>query len=150
MGLFESGVPIDNITVMVQKEVAERMVAEPGHKIYGALSVSVQYYTKPQMLFEISPKCFMPAPEVTSAVVAMDVRQEPPVDLTDEKRFFQVVKAAFQQRRKTFANALKNTGMSKEQIVQVLEKSGIDGKRRGETLSLQEFADVANAWDALQ
>ena len=80
----------------------------------------------------------------------MDVRQKPPVDLLDEKRFFQVVKAAFQQRRKTFSNALKNTGMSKEQIVQVLEKSGIDGKRRGETLSLQEFADVANAWDALQ
>lgn len=107
---------------MVQKEVAERMVAEPGHKIYGALSVSVQYYTQPQMLFEISPKCFMPAPEVTSAVVAMDVRQQPPVDLIDEKRFFQVVKAAFQQRRKTFSNALKNTGMSKEQIAQVLEK----------------------------
>ena len=102
------------------------------------------------MLFEISPKCFMPAPEVTSAVVAMDVRQKPPVDLLDEKRFFQVVKAAFQQRRKTFSNALKNTGMSKEQIAQVLEKAGIDGKRRGETLSLQEFADVANAWDALQ
>ena len=150
MKLLEQKLPIKRIVVMVQKEVAERMVAEPGHKIYGALSVSVQYYTKPQMLFEISPKCFMPAPEVTSAVVAMDVRQEPPVNLTDEKRFFQVVKAAFQQRRKTFANALKNTGMSKEQIVQVLEKSGIDGKRRGETLSLQEFADVANAWDALQ
>ena len=150
MKLLEQKLPIKRIVVMVQKEVAERMVAEPGHKNYGALSVSVQYYTKPQMLFEISLKCFMPAPEVTSAVVAMDVRQEPPVDLTDEKRFFQVVKAAFQQRRKTFANALKNTGMSKEQIVQVLEKSGIDGKRRGETLSLQEFADVANAWDALQ
>ena len=149
MGLFESGVPIDNITVMVQKEVAERMVAEPGHKIYGALSVSVQYYTQPQMLFEISPKCFMPAPEVTSAVVAMDVRQQPPVDLIDEKRFFQVVKAAFQQRRKTFSNALKNTGMSKEQIAQVLEKTGIDGKRRGETLSLQEFADIANAWSEI-
>ena len=91
----------------------------------------------------------MPAPEVTSAVVAMDVRQQPPVDLIDEKRFFQVVKAAFQQRRKTFSNALKNTGMSKEQIAQVLEKTGIDGKRRGETLSLQEFADIANAWSEI-
>ena len=140
---------LNRAVFMVQKEVAERMVAEPGHKIYGALSVSVQYYTQPQMLFEISPKCFMPAPEVTSAVVAMDVRQQPPVDLIDEKRFFQVVKAAFQQRRKTFSNALKNTGMSKEQIAQVLEKTGIDGKRRGETLSLQEFADIANAWSEI-
>ena len=122
------------------------MVAVPGHKIYGALSVSVQYYTEPKMLFEISPKCFMPAPEVTSAVVAMDVRREPPVDLMDEKRFFSVVKAAFQQRRKTLSNALKNTGMSKEQIANVLEAASIDGKRRGETLSLQEFADIANYW----
>lgn len=149
MKLLEQKLPIKRIVVMVQKEVAERMVAEPGHKIYGALSVSVQYYTQPQMLFEISPKCFMPAPEVTSAVVAMDVRQQPPVDLIDEKCFFQVVKAAFQQRRKTFSNALKNTGMSKEQIAQVLEKTGIDGKRRGETLSLQEFADIANAWSEI-
>ena len=149
MELLEARLPIDYMVTMVQKEVAERMAAEPGHKIYGALSVSVQYYTKPQMLFEISPKCFMPAPEVTSAVVAMDVRQQPPVDLIDEKRFFQVVKAAFQQRRKTFSNALKNTGMSKEQIAQVLEKTGIDGKRRGETLSLQEFADIANAWSEI-
>ena len=146
MKLLEQKLPIERIVVMVQKEVAERMVAVPGHKIYGALSVSVQYYTEPKMLFEISPKCFMPAPEVTSAVVAMDVRREPPVDLMDEKRFFSVVKAAFQQRRKTLSNALKNTGMSKEQIANVLEAASIDGKRRGETLSLQEFADIANYW----
>ena len=146
MKLLEQKLPIERIDVMVQKEVAERMVAVPGHKIYGALSVSVQYYTEPKMLFEISPKCFMPAPEVTSAVVAMDVRREPPVDLMDEKRFFSVVKAAFQQRRKTLSNALKNTGMSKEQIANVLEAASIDGKRRGETLSLQEFADIANYW----
>lgn len=120
MKLLEQKLPIERIVVMVQKEVAERMVAVPGHKIYGALSVSVQYYTEPKMLFEISPKCFMPAPEVTSAVVAMDVRREPPVDLMDEKRFFSVVKAAFQQRRKTLSNALKNTGMTKEQIANVL------------------------------
>ena len=146
MKLLEQKLPIERIVVMVQKEVAERMVAVPGHKIYGALSVSVQYYTEPKMLFEISPKCFMPAPDVTSAVVAMDVRREPPVDLMDEKRFFSVVKAAFQQRRKTLSNALKNTGMSKEQIANVLEAASIDGKRRGETLSLQEFADIANYW----
>lgn len=146
MKLLEQKLPIERIVVMVQKEVAERMVAVPGHKIYGALSVSVQYYTEPKMLFEISPKCFMPAPEVTSAVVAMDVRREPPVDLMDEKRFFSVIKAAFQQRRKTLSNALKNTGMTKEQIANVLEAASIDGKRRGETLSLQEFADIANYW----
>ena len=146
MKLLEQKLPIERIVVMVQKEVAERMVAVPGHKIYGALSVSVQYYTEPKMLFEISPKCFMPAPEVTSAVVAMDVRREPPVDLMDEKRFFSVVKAAFQQRRKTLSNALKNTGMTKEQIANVLEAASIDGKRRGETLSLQEFAAIANYW----
>ena len=146
MKLLEQKLPIERIVVMVQKEVAERMVAVPGHKIYGALSVSVQYYTEPKMLFEISPKCFMPAPEVTSAVVAMDVRKEPPVELTDEKRFFSVVKAAFQQRRKTLSNALKNTGMAKEQIAKVLEAASIDGQRRGETLSLQEFADIANYW----
>ena len=146
MKLLEQKLPIERIVVMVQKEVAERMVAVPGHKIYGALSVSVQYYTEPKMLFEISPKCFMPAPEVTSAVVAMDVRREPPVDLMDEKRFFSVVKAAFQQRRKTLSTALKTTCMSKDQIANVLEAASIDGKRRGETLSLQEFADIANYW----
>lgn len=149
MKLLEQKLPIKRIVVMVQKEVAERMVAVPGHKIYGALSVSVQYYTQPEMLFEIPPKAFMPAPEVTSAVVTMDVRQKPPVDVTSEKHFFQVVHAAFQQRRKTLSNALKNTGLSKEQVQAALEQAGIDGKRRGETLSLDEFAAIANAWDKL-
>lgn len=149
MKLLEQKLPIKRIVVMVQKEVAERMVAVPGHKIYGALSVSVQYYTQPEMLFEIPPKAFMPAPEVTSAVVTMDVRQKPPVDVTSEKHFFQVVHAAFQQRRKTLSNALKNTGLSKEQVQAALEQAGIDGKRRGETLSLDEFAAIANAWDEL-
>lgn len=146
MKLLEQKLPIEKIVVMVQKEVAERMVAAPGSKIYGALSVSVQYYTEPRMLFEISPKCFMPAPEVTSAVVSMDVRQTPPVQVKDEKRFFQVVKTAFSQRRKTFSNTLKSAGLSKEQIAGILEASHIDGSRRGETMSLQEFADVADAW----
>lgn len=146
MKLLEQKLPIEKIVVMVQKEVAERMIAVPGSKIYGALSVAVQYYTQPEMLFEISPKCFMPAPEVTSAVVAMDVRKEPPVQVQEEKRFFQVVKAAFSQRRKTFSNTLKATGLSKEQIGDILEKSHIDGTRRGETMSLDEFARVADAW----
>lgn len=149
MKLLEQKLPIEKIVVMVQKEVAERMTAVPGSKIYGALSVSVQYYTEPNMLFDISPKCFLPAPEVTSAVVSMDVRRQPPVDVADEKRFFQVVKAAFSQRRKTFANTLRAAGLSKEDIASLLQKSGIDGGRRGETMSLQEFADVANAWSRL-
>ncbi|WP_301859674.1 16S rRNA (adenine(1518)-N(6)/adenine(1519)-N(6))-dimethyltransferase RsmA [uncultured Megasphaera sp.] len=149
MKLLEQKLPIEKIVVMVQKEVAERMTAVPGSKIYGALSVSVQYYTEPKMLFDISPKCFLPAPEVTSAVVSMDVRRQPPVDVADEKRFFQVVKAAFSQRRKTFANTLRAAGLSKEDIASLLQKSGIDGGRRGETMSLQEFADVANAWSRL-
>ena len=148
MKLLEKKLPIKRIVVMVQKEVAERMVAVPGHKIYGALSVAVQYYTEPEILFDIPPRAFMPAPEVTSAVVAMNVRDIPPVDV-DEKKFFAVVKSAFQQRRKTFQNTLKLTGMTKDQIEQVLTMSQIDGKRRGETLSLDEFAAVANAWRSL-
>lgn len=149
MKLLEKKLPIKRIVVMVQKEVAERMVAVPGHKIYGALSVAVQYYTEPEILFDIPPRAFMPAPEVTSAVVAMNVRDIPPVDV-DEKKFFAVVKSAFQQRRKTFQNTLKLTGMTKDQIEQVLTMSQIDGKRRGETLSLDEFAAVANAWRSLE
>ena len=148
MKLLEKKLPIKRIVVMVQKEVAERMVAVPGHKIYGALSVAVQYYTEPEILFDIPPRAFMPAPEVTSAVVAMNVRDIPPVDV-DEKKFFAVVKSSFQQRRKTFQNTLKLTGMTKDQIEQVLTMSQIDGKRRGETLSLHEFAAVANAWRTL-
>lgn len=149
MKLLEQKLPIEKIVVMVQKEVAERMVAAPGSKIYGALSVSVQYYTEPHMLFEISPKCFMPAPEVTSAVVSMDVRTAPPVQVLEEKRFFQVVKTAFSQRRKTFSNTLKSAGLSKEQVAGILEASHIDGSRRGETMSLQEFAAVADAWSKM-
>lgn len=145
MKLLEKKLPIERIVVMVQKEVAERMVAVPGNKIYGALSVAVQYYMEPEILFDIPPRAFMPAPEVTSAVVAMKVRKEPPVDV-DEKKFFAVVKAAFQQRRKTFANTLKLTGMPKDMIETVLKDCAVDGKRRGETLSIDEFAAVANAW----
>ncbi len=150
MKLLEQKLPIEKIVVMVQKEVACRMVAAPGSKIYGALSVSVQYYTKPQLLFDISPSCFMPSPEVTSAVVAMDVRREPPVQVLEEKRFFQVVRTAFSQRRKTFANALKGAGLSRDDAAAVLAESGIDGNRRGETMSLQEFALIADAWSRME
>ena len=140
MKLLEQKLPIERIVVMVQKEVAERMTARPGSKIYGALSVSVQYYTEPEILFEIPPRAFMPAPEVTSAVVAMDVRKQPPVT---------VLEAAFSQRRKTFSNTLKGAGVSKDDIQQILAASGIDGSRRGETFSLDEFAAVSDAWTRL-
>lgn len=146
MKLLEQRLPIEKIVVMVQKEVAERMVSGPGSKIYGALSVSVQYYTEPHMLFDIPPKAFMPAPEVTSAAVSMDVRKQSPVHVLEEKRFFQVVKTAFSQRRKTFANTLKSAGLTKEQVAQILDVAAIDGTRRGETFSLDEFAKVADAW----
>lgn len=146
MKLLEQKLPIEKIVVMVQKEVAERMISGPGSKIYGALSVAVQYYTQPEMIFEIPPKAFMPPPEVTSAVVTMDVREEPPVDVLEEKRFFMVVKAAFSQRRKTFSNTLKAAGIAKEDVAAILADCGIDGTRRGETFRLDEFASVANAW----
>lgn len=149
MKLLEKKLPIKKIVVMVQKEVAERMVAGPGHKIYGALSVAVQYYTEPELLFDIPPRAFMPAPEVTSSVVALTVRDVPPVDV-DEKKFFAVVKSAFQQRRKTFANTMKLTGLPKDKIADVLAAAHIDGQRRGETFSLDEFAAVANAWSQLE
>lgn len=148
MKLLEQKLPVQTIVVMVQKEVAARMTAAPGSKVYGALSVSVQYYTEPKMLFDIPPSCFMPAPEVTSAVVVMDVRRTPPVQVQEEKRFFQVVRTAFSQRRKTFANTLKSAGLSKAEVEDVLAACGIDGSRRGETLSLQEFAAAADAWSA--
>lgn len=149
MSLLESKMPIERLVVMVQKEVALRMVAQPNTKDYGALSVAVQYYTEPDIVMEVPPKAFMPAPAVTSAVIRCKLRDKPPVDCLDEKLFFRVVKAAFAQRRKTFSNTMKTTGLPKETIQLILDKAGIDGQRRGETLSLQEFADVANAWKQL-
>ena len=146
MKLLEQRLPITRLVVMVQKEVAERMTAAPGSKIYGALSVSVQYYTKPSIILDIPPKAFLPPPEITSAVVALDVREKPPVSVLEEKRFFQVVKAGFSQRRKTFANTLRAAGLAREQVEAILASADIDGKRRGETLSLEEFARVADAW----
>lgn len=149
MSLLESRLPIERLVVMVQKEVALRMVAKPGTKDYGALSVSVQYYTKPDIVLDVPPKSFLPAPAVTSSVIRCVLRDKPPVDVIDEKLFFRVVKAGFAQRRKTFANTMKTTGLSKDRIEELLVKANIDGQRRGETFTLQEFADVANAWAAL-
>lgn len=150
MSLLESKLPIERLVVMVQKEVALRMVAKPGTKDYGALSVAVQYYTEPDIVLDVPPKSFLPAPAVTSSVIRCILRDKPPVDVIDEKLFFCVVKAGFAQRRKTFANTMRTTGLSKEQIDDILVKANIDGQRRGETFSLQEFADVANAWADIQ
>lgn len=149
MSLLESKLPIERLVVMVQKEVALRMVAKPGTKDYGALSVAVQYYTEPDIVLDVPPKSFLPAPAVTSSVIRCVLRDKPPVDVIDEKLFFRVVKAGFAQRRKTFSNTMKTTGLSRDRIEELLVKANIDGQRRGETFTLQEFADVANAWASL-
>lgn len=149
MSLLESKLPIERLVVMVQKEVALRMVAKPGTKDYGALSVAVQYYTEPDIVLDVPPKSFLPSPAVTSSVIRCVLRDKPPVDVIDEKLFFRVVKAGFAQRRKTFSNTMKTTGLSKDRIEELLAKANIDGQRRGETFTLQEFADVANAWASL-
>ena len=149
MSLLESKLPIERLVVMVQKEVALRMVAKPGTKDYGALSVAVQYYTEPDIVLDVPPKSFLPAPAVTSSVIRCILRDKPPVDVIDEKLFFRVVKAGFAQRRKTFSNTMKTTGLTRDRIEELLAKANIDGQRRGETFTLQEFADVANAWAAL-
>lgn len=149
MSLLESKLPIERLVVMVQKEVALRMVAKPGTKDYGALSVAVQYYTEPDIVLDVPPKSFLPAPAVTSSVIRCVLRDKPPVDVIDEKLFFRVVKAGFAQRRKIFSNTMKTTGLTRDRIEELLAKANIDGQRRGETFTLQEFADVANAWAAL-
>jgi len=150
MNLLEHKLPIELLVTMVQKEVAERMVALPGGKDYGALSVAVQYYTAPEIIFIVSPRSFLPSPAVESAVIRCTVRKEPPVKVESEKRFFRVVRAAFAQRRKTLANGLKAAGITAENVNKILEEAGIDSMRRGETLSLDEFALVSNAWEKYQ
>ncbi|MDT8903690.1 16S rRNA (adenine(1518)-N(6)/adenine(1519)-N(6))-dimethyltransferase RsmA [Anaeroselena agilis] len=147
MGILEQRLPVSVLVTMVQKEVAARMVAAPGGKDYGALSVAVQYYTAPEIAFYVPPRSFIPAPAVESAVIRCAVRERPPVEVTREATFFRVVKAAFAQRRKTLANALKAAGLAAGEVAAIMAASGIDGGRRGETLSLAEFAAVANAWD---
>ena len=144
LSLLEQKLPITRIVTMVQKEVAERMTAPPGGRDYGALSVAVQYYTEPEIVLDVPPNCFLPAPEVESAVIVCAVRHTPAVAVKDEKVFFRVVKAALGQRRKTLSNALKTTGAPKEQIEAALAAAKVDAARRGETLSLAEFAVVAD------
>ncbi|GMB01396.1 16S rRNA (adenine(1518)-N(6)/adenine(1519)-N(6))-dimethyltransferase RsmA [Pelosinus sp. IPA-1] len=145
MGLLEARMPIDVLVTMVQKEVALRMVAVPGTKDYGSLSVAVQYYTKPEIMFKVPPASFVPPPAVDSAVIRCTVREKPPVEV-NERVFFRIVKAAFAQRRKTLSNTLKTTGVPAETLKIILDKAGIDGTRRGETLSIEEFAAIANVW----
>ena len=144
--LLEQRLPMERLVAMVQKEVAERMVAKPGGKDYGALSVSIQYYTEPEIAFIVPPESFIPAPNVDSAVIVCKRRTVPPVEVCDEKLFFKVVKAAFSVRRKMLSNALKNMGISSVQAAAWLERAGIDPKRRGETLSLADFASLTNCF----
>ena len=147
MGLFEAHVPLESITVMVQKEVAERMQAAPGTKEYGALSLAVQYYAKAEVVANVPPNCFMPRPKVGSAVIRLTRHKDRPVTVSDEAFLFRVVRASFNQRRKTLVNGLGNDaalGVTKEQAVQALEKMGLQPDVRGERLSLQEFAQLSN------
>lgn len=144
MGILEQKLPVTRMVTMIQKEVADRMVAKPGKKDYGSLSVAVQYYTEPEIVALVPPKSFIPAPAVDSVVISCKVRENPAVKVNSEKMFFRIAKGAFAQRRKTLSNSLKTTGIASEKIKEALESSGIDGMRRGETLSLQEFADIAN------
>ena len=147
MALLESGAPISDLTVMVQKEVAERMVTGPGSKEYGALSLAVQYYTKPEISFIVPPSSFMPRPHVDSAVVHMELYREPPVDVTDEKMLFRVIRASFNERRKTLLNGLSHFQefeFSKEEIAGAIERCNLSPSVRGEKLTLVEFAELAN------
>ena len=147
MGLFESHVPIDNVTVMVQKEVAKRMEVGPGTKDYGALSVAVQYYAAPYIVANVPCNCFMPRPNVDSAVIRLTCHEKPPVEVQDEHLMFKIVRAAFNQRRKTLVNALSNSpelNASKQQLQEALEHMGLSLTVRGEVLSLEQFAALSN------
>ena len=147
MSLFESGVPIENITVMVQKEVADRMQVGPGSKDYGALSLAVQYYAEPEIVANVPPNCFIPRPTVGSAVIRLTRHKEPPVDVKDSTFMFKLIRASFNQRRKTLQNGLNNSpeiAASKEKIAAAIEKMGLPAAVRGETLTLSRFAELAN------
>ena len=145
--LLEKRLPMERLVAMVQKEVAERMAAQPGGKEYGALSVAIQYYTEPEIAFIVPPTSFIPAPAVDSAVIVCKRRAKPPVEVCDEALFFRVVKAAFSLRRKMLSNSLKNMGIKGEQVAKWLELAGVDGKRRAETLSLEDFAKLTNSFN---
>lgn len=145
MGILESHVQADSITIMMQKEVADRIKSGPGTKAYGALSVAVQYYCTVSTVAIVPKEVFFPAPKVDSAVLKLNLRKERPVDLIDEKLFFRCIKAGFGQRRKTLSNSLMQLGdISKSEVLQGLQAAGIEEKRRAETLSLEEFAVLAN------
>ncbi len=147
MGLFESHVPIDSITIMVQKEVADRMQVGPGTKDYGALSLAVQYYAKPEIVANVPPNCFMPRPNVGSAVIRLTRHTEVPVQVEDEKLMFRLIRASFNQRRKTLVNGLNNSQeihLSKELIQESIEELGVPATIRGEALSLEQFAQLSN------
>lgn len=147
MKLLEEKLPLENIVVMIQKEVAERMAAAPGSKDYGSLSIAVQYYSEPKLVCIVPHTVFIPQPNVASAVIRLAVREEPPVSVEDEGFFFEVVQASFAQRRKTIANNLKSrffAGEGRERLEQLLQEAGIVPSRRGETLSIEEYAKLSN------
>ncbi len=147
MTLLEGHVPLKSITVMVQKEVAERMQTGPGTKDYGALSLAVQYYAKPEVVANVPPNCFIPRPNVGSAVIHLVRYEEPPVEVEDEKKMFSLIRASFNQRRKTLANGLSNApelGVTREQVTKVLEELGLSPTVRGEALTLEQFAQLSN------
>lgn len=147
MGLFESHVPAESITVMVQKEVADRIQAGPGNKDYGALSLAVQYYANPYIAAHVPPNCFMPRPRVGSAVIRLDCHKKPLVEVKDERLLFDIIRASFNQRRKTLVNGLYNSdrlSFSKEEIVRAVEKLGRGTSIRGESLTLKEFAELSD------
>ena len=154
MGLFESDVPLESVTVMVQKEVADRMKTGPGSKEYGALSLAVQYYARPELIANVPPNCFMPRPGVGSAVIKLTRHEKPPVQVEDEGFLFQVIRAAFNQRRKTLVNSLNNAldiAVPKEAAAKVLEEMGLSPSIRGEALTLEQFAELGNRlWERLQ
>lgn len=146
MNLLESRLPISSLTVMVQKEAAQRICAMPGSREVGAVSIAVRYYCEPKVLFQVSRGSFMPAPDVDSTVIRLDIRKQPVVDVKREEDFFLVVKAAFSQRRKTLSNTLSSgLSMNKTQIAELLERAGVASNLRAEQLSMQQFADIANA-----
>ena len=147
MGLFESHVPLKSITIMVQKEVADRMQEGPGSKEYGALSLAVQYYAKPEIVANVPPNCFIPRPNVGSAVIRLTRYEEPPVKVQDEAKMFALIRASFNQRRKTLVNGLGNAAglnVSKEQVQKALESMGMSPTVRGETFSLEQFAQLSD------
>lgn len=147
LGLFENHVPLDSITVMVQKEVADRMQVGPGTKDYGALSLAVQYYARPEIVANVPPNCFIPRPNVSSAVIRLTRYEQPPVRVSDERKMFALIRASFNQRRKTLANSLSNApglGLTRQRVTEVLEKMQLSPTIRGEALTLEQFAELSD------